>query len=159
MNKTVPMDLLWLIAFFEQCQAADKVPASLRRSRRKNSKKRRRRLIFPLLAAVIQAIGSIVTRIPTIIEAINAIAMTNDMTIVTEIINATIILIAKTRTKRTKSPTRRRMIASAITSRKRVTKPYTTTSPLHQAWTEGASRKGTHLNHPRRRGHRTPCRA
>ncbi len=46
-----------------------------------------------------------------------------------------ITLIVKTRTTRTKRPMRRRMIAITIMSRKRVTRPCTTTSPLHQAWT------------------------
>jgi hypothetical protein len=51
-NKTVTTYLLWLITFFEQCQAANKWLASLTRSRRKNNQKRRRWLIFTLLAAV-----------------------------------------------------------------------------------------------------------
>jgi hypothetical protein len=45
-------------------------------------------------------------------------------------IDATIVLDAKTRTQRAASPTKRRMIANAITSRKRATRPWTMTSPL-----------------------------
>ncbi len=48
-------------------------------------------------------------------------------------INATIIINATTRTQRAASPTSRRMIASAITSQKRATKPCIMTSTLCQA--------------------------
>ena len=52
----------------------------------------------------------------------------NNPTIVVEMIGATIALDAMTRTCGATSPTTRRMIASAITSRKRVMKPCTMTS-------------------------------
>jgi hypothetical protein len=55
-------------------------------------------------------------------------------TIVIETINATIALDATTRTQRAPSPMMRRMIASAITLRKRATRPCIITSPLCQAW-------------------------
>ena len=55
-----------------------------------------------------------------------------------------ITLIVKTRTTRTKSHTRRRVIANAITSRKWVTRPCIMTSPLHQAQTP-CSEKGVAL--------------
>jgi hypothetical protein len=59
--------------------------------------------------------------------------MINDPTIVIETINATIALNATTRTQRVPCPTTRRMIAGAITSRKRATRPCIMTSTLHQA--------------------------
>ncbi len=128
-NKTVPMDSLRLIVFLSSVKLLVKQPASLTSSRRKRSRKRRRRLIFLLLAAVIQATSSIVTRTATTIKTTSAIAMNDDMTVAIEMINTTITLVAKTRTTR-KSLMRRRMIASAFTSRKRVRRPCTTFSPL-----------------------------
>jgi hypothetical protein len=130
-NKTVPTDLLWLIAFFEQCQTADKVTGILDKIKEKEQPKEKKTAYF--LAA--RSHDSIVARTTTTIKATYVISMTNNMTVAIETINTKITLIAKTRTTRTKSPTRRRMIASAISSRKRVTRPCTTTSPFHQAWT------------------------
>jgi hypothetical protein len=76
-NKMMPTDLLWLITFFEQCQAANKVPAFLRRSpRTRSSQKSKIWLIFLTHAAVIQATGSIITRSATIIKAADAIDLT-----------------------------------------------------------------------------------
>jgi hypothetical protein len=79
-----------------------------------------------------QATSSIfATSIATIIVATNTIATTADLTIV--IINTTIALVTTIRTQSAASPTKRRMIASAITSRKRATRPCTMTSPLCRA--------------------------
>jgi hypothetical protein len=75
----------------------------------------------------------IVTNIATTIEATGVIATIADLIIVIKTINAMIVVNATTRTQRTTSPPTRRMIASAITSRKRATTPCTMTSPLHQA--------------------------
>jgi hypothetical protein len=61
------------------------------------------------------------------------IATIANLIIVIKTINAMIMVDATTRTRGTTSPTTRRMIASAITSRKRVTRPCTITSPLCQA--------------------------
>ncbi len=60
--------------------------------------------------------------------------MINDSTIVIKTIKVTIALDAMARTQRAARPTLRRMIASAITPRKRVTRPCIMTSPLPQAW-------------------------
>jgi hypothetical protein len=80
-----------------------------------------------------QATGSIVvTNIMTTIKATNAIATIADPTIVLKMIDAKIILNTTTRTQRAASPTKRMMIASAITSRKRATRPCIMTSPLYQ---------------------------
>ncbi len=79
-----------------------------------------------------QATSSIVaTSIATIIKATNAVAMTADLTIIIKTIDAMIDLVAMIRTRRAASPTKRRMIASVITSRKRATRPCSMTSPLH----------------------------
>jgi hypothetical protein len=56
-----------------------------------------------------------------------------NLIIVIQMINAMIVVDASTGTQGTTSPTTRRMIASAITSRKKVTRPCTMTSPLRQA--------------------------
>jgi hypothetical protein len=69
----------------------------------------------------------------TIIEATNAIAMITNLTSVIETTNATIALDVTTRTQKVPSPTTRRMIARAITSRKRAMRPCIMTSPLSQA--------------------------
>jgi hypothetical protein len=57
----------------------------------------------------------------------------DDPTIIIERINATTVLIMTIRTLRAASPTKRRMIASTIISRKRAMRPCTMTIPLHQA--------------------------
>jgi hypothetical protein len=77
--------------------------------------------------------STIATNIAITIKATNVIATIANLTIVIETINAMIVVDATTRTQGTTSPTTRRMIASAITSRKRVTRPCTMTSPLCRA--------------------------
>jgi hypothetical protein len=58
-----------------------------------------------LLAAVNQATpGSIIARTTTINEASDTSGMTNDMIVIIKMIDATVTLVAKTRTTRTKSP-------------------------------------------------------
>jgi hypothetical protein len=80
-----------------------------------------------------QATSSIVvTNIVTNIKATNAIATIADPTIVLKTIEAKIILNTTTRTHKAASPTKRMMIASVITSRKRATRPCIMTSPLCQ---------------------------
>jgi hypothetical protein len=69
----------------------------------------------------------------TIIKATYAIATITNLTIVIKTIDATIALNVTTRTQKAPSPTIRRMIASAITLRKRATRPCIMTSPLSQA--------------------------
>jgi hypothetical protein len=58
--------------------------------------------------------------------------MITDLGIVIEMTNARIALDVMTRTQKAPSPTTRRMIASAITQRKRVTRPCKMTSSLSQ---------------------------
>jgi hypothetical protein len=58
------------------------------------------------------------------------IATITNLTIVIKAIDAMIILVARIRTLRAAYPTKRRMIASAITSRKSAARPCTMTSPL-----------------------------
>jgi hypothetical protein len=55
--------------------------------------------------------------------------MIDNLTIIIEMIGTTIVLDVTTMTQGAISPTKRRMIASVITSRKRVTRPCTMTSP------------------------------
>jgi hypothetical protein len=83
----------------------------------------------------------------TVIEATNATAMIADQIIVIKTIDAMIVVDAKTRTQGTASPATRRMITSVITSRKRVTRPCTMTSPLCQAPAVHPE-KGVDLNLP-----------
>jgi hypothetical protein len=59
--------------------------------------------------------------------------MIDNPTIVIKTIDATITLNKMTRTQRVPSPTTKRMIADAITSRKRAMRPCIMTSPLCQA--------------------------
>jgi hypothetical protein len=63
----------------------------------------------------------------------DVIATITNLAIVIKMTNATITLDVMTRTQKAPSPMTRRMIASAITPRKRVTKPCIMTSPLSQA--------------------------
>jgi hypothetical protein len=56
--------------------------------------------------------------------------MITNLTIVIETINATILFATTTRAQRAASSTKRRMITSAITSRKRATRLCTMTCPL-----------------------------
>jgi hypothetical protein len=74
-----------------------------------------------------------VVTIGTITKATNATAMINKPTIVIKMIGTTIALDSTTKTCGATSPMIRRMIASAITSRKRVTRPCTITSPQVRA--------------------------
>jgi hypothetical protein len=81
-----------------------------------------------------QATGSNnVINIATTIKVTYAIATIANPTIVIKTIDATIVLDTTTRTQRAISPTTRRMITSAITSRKKATRPCIMTSPLCQA--------------------------
>ncbi len=127
------MDALWLIAFFEHCQTANKAVGVLDKLKERSSQKKRRWLIFLSLAAMIWTTGSIVARTATTINATNTIAKNNNMTVAIKTINATITLVAKRRATR-KRPTRRKMSANVITSR-RMTRSCTTTNPLCRVWT------------------------
>jgi hypothetical protein len=83
--------------------------------------------------AVNQATASIAVVTTTIIiEATNAITMIANLTIIIKTINATIALDMMTRTQKAPGHTTRRMIASAITPRNRVTRPCIMTSPFSQ---------------------------
>jgi hypothetical protein len=76
--------------------------------------------------------STVTTNIATTIEVTNAITMIADLIIVIKMIDAMIVVDAMTRKQGTTSNTIRRMIASAITSRKRATRPCTMTSPLRR---------------------------
>ncbi len=132
LNKTVPVNQLRIIAFFEQCQATDKAAGILEKiAKDKKQPKERVRLMFLPHIAVNQATSSTVaTNITTTIEATDMIVTIADVTIVIKTIDAMIVVNAMTRTQGTTNPTTRGMNASAITSRKRATRPCTMTSPL-----------------------------
>jgi hypothetical protein len=84
--------------------------------------------------AVNQATSSTVaTNIAITFKVTDGIAMITGLIIIIKKIDAMIAVDITTRTRGTASPTTRRMIASVITSRKRVTRSCTMTSPLHQA--------------------------
>ncbi len=74
--------------------------------------------------------STVATNIAITIKATDVIATIADLIIIFKTIDAMIVVIAMTRAQGTTSPTTRRMIASMITSRKRVTRPCTMTSPL-----------------------------
>ncbi len=104
--------------------------------RTKCSQRNQKWLIFLLRVVVNQAtVNIVVINIATIIKATNATATITNSTFVINTINATITLNATTRNQRAPSPTTRRMIESAITPRKRATRPCIMTSPLCQART------------------------
>jgi hypothetical protein len=73
-----------------------------------------------------------VTNTAITIKATDMITTIANLTIVIETINTMIVVNATTRTQRATSPMTRRMTASTITQRKRVTRPCNMTSPLHQ---------------------------
>jgi hypothetical protein len=131
-NKTVPTDPLRTIAFFEQCQATNKAAGILEKiPKDKKQPKKGKGLIFLPRVAVNQATVSItVTNTLITIETTDAIVMIADLTIIIKTINAMIVVDATSRTRTATSPTTRRMIASKITPRRRVTRPCIMTSPL-----------------------------
>jgi hypothetical protein len=69
----------------------------------------------------------------TINKATNTITTTTNLAIVIKTTDATIALNVTTRTQKAPSSTTRRMIASGITPRERVTRPCIMTSPLSRA--------------------------
>jgi hypothetical protein len=133
LNKTVLTDPLKLIAFFEQCQVTNKAAGILKKIDKDKKQLKEKKTAH--LPAVCSRESSYQQHhhhkywdYP--IEVTNAITMIANLTIFIETINTTIFLAAKTRTQRAASPTKRRMIASVITSRKRATRPCIMTSPL-----------------------------
>ncbi len=130
LNKTVPTEhSRWLSSLSSVRQPIRRL-AFLRRLPRTSSQRKGKWLSFLLHMAVNQATISIaVVNIANTIKATNATAMINNPTIVIKTISTTIALDATTRTWGATSPMTRRMIGSAITSRKRVTRPCTMTSP------------------------------
>jgi hypothetical protein len=77
--------------------------------------------------------STVTTNIVTTIKATEVIATIANLTIVIKTIDAMIVVDVTTRTQGTASPTTKRMIKSAITSRKRVTRPCIMTSSLCRA--------------------------
>jgi hypothetical protein len=100
LNKTVPTDLLKLIAFFEQCQATNKAAGILKKiAKDKKQPKKKKTAHLHAVHCRESATNSIVaTSIAATIEATDAIATIANLTIVIETIDATIVLNATTRT-------------------------------------------------------------
>jgi hypothetical protein len=100
LNKTVPSNPLRMIAFFEQCQATNKVPGILDKiAKKKSSQRKRKRLIFLPCVAMNQATISIaVLTTATIIKATDTIATITNLTTIIKTIGATIALDVTTRT-------------------------------------------------------------
>jgi hypothetical protein len=137
LNKMVPTNPLKMITIFEQCQATNKVAGILEKIAKDEQQPKEKIMVLIFLSriAVNQATANIVVvNIATIIKAANATMTIANPTIVIKTIDAMIALDTMTRTRRAPQPTTRRMIASAITPRKRVTKPCKMSSPLFQAW-------------------------
>jgi hypothetical protein len=119
-NKTVPTHPLKMIAFFEQCHATKAAGILKKIARTRSSRWKRKQLIFLLRVAVNGAIVSIIAvNIATTIKATDGTTMITNPTILIETIDVKIALKATTRTQRAPSPMTRRMIASAITPRKK----------------------------------------
>ncbi len=101
LNKMVPTDPLKMIAFFEQCQATDKVAGVLKKIAKDKQPKERKgkQLSFLSHVAMNQAnINIAVINIMTIIKTTDVTAMINDPTIIIKTIDTTIALNATTRT-------------------------------------------------------------
>jgi hypothetical protein len=131
----LPTRSRWLLSLSRVKQPTSHLAFLRRLPRIRSSWRERKWLIFLLHVAVNQATGSIVVvNIATTIKATNGIMAITDLTIITKTIDTTIALESMTMTQRAPSPMTRRMIASAITPRKRAMRPCIVTSPLHWAW-------------------------
>ncbi len=97
---------------------------------RSSQRKRIQPMFLPCIAMNQDTSSTVATNIGTTIKATDMIATIANLNIVIKTINALIMGNGTTRTQGTTSPTTRRMIASAITSRKRAMRPCTMTSPL-----------------------------
>ncbi len=114
----VPMDPLWLVAFFEQCQTDDKAAGIFDKLKEKKQPKAKKTAHPSVACSMVRITSTIVAKAMTITEAIDAITMNANTTVVTKMINAMITLVAMRRTSR-KSPSRKKMIANVITSKRR----------------------------------------
>jgi hypothetical protein len=121
-----------MIAFFEQCQGTNKAAGILKKiARDKKQLKEKSPAHVPTARSRDQATSSTLAKnIAITTKATDVIATIANLIIVIETINTMIVVDATTRTQGTACPTTTRMIASAITSRKRVMRPCTMTSPL-----------------------------
>jgi hypothetical protein len=129
-TKWSPRTLFGLWPFLSSARLPTKQPVSLISSRSRHSQKRRRGLIFLLLAAMVQTTGIIVARTMTAIEATITIATNANTIVAIKMIDAMPTLVAKRRTSRKRSPTRREIIANVITSKRRKRSCTMTIPPL-----------------------------
>jgi hypothetical protein len=133
LNKMVPADPLRMIAFFEQCQATNKAAGVLEEiAKGKKQPKEKSAAHVPTAHSHESSYKQHHCHKYRDYHRSDRIVTIANLTIIIETINAMIMVNAKTRTQGTTSPTTRRMISSAITSRKRATRPCTMTSPLCQ---------------------------
>jgi hypothetical protein len=135
LNKTVPTNLLRMIAFFEQCQATNKGAGILEKITKDKKQPNERKTAH--LPATRSHESSYCHHCSHKYHDYHQRDRRNrnncHLTIVIETINATIVVNATTRTQIATSPMTRRMIASTITPRKRGTRPCIMTSPLCRA--------------------------
>ncbi len=121
----------WLLSLSSAKQPTRQLAFLRRLPRTRSSQRKGKRLIFLPRVAMNQATVNIaVTNTTITIKATDAIATITDLTIIIKTIDAMIVVNAMTRTQRATSPTTRRMIASVITPRKRVTRPWIMTGTL-----------------------------
>ncbi len=135
LNKTVPTDLLKMIAFFEQCQVTDKMAGILKKIAKDKKQLTEKTMAHPPATRSRESSYKqhCCHKYRDYHQSDQRDCDDCRLTIVIKTINMMIVVGATTRTQRATSPTARRMIASAITPKKRATRPCTMTSPLHQA--------------------------
>jgi hypothetical protein len=135
LNKMVPTDPLRMIAFFEQCQVTNMAAGVLEKiTKDKKQPKERKMAHLPAAHSGDRATIIIaVTSTAVTIKVTDTIVMITNLTIIIKRINAMIMVDTTTKMQRATSPTTRRMIASAITPRKKATMPCIMTTPFCQA--------------------------
>jgi hypothetical protein len=131
----VPTDPLKRIAFFKQCQATNKTTGILEKiiKDKKQPKEKKTAHVPAAHSHELSYKQHHRNKYCTYHQSDRRNATIANLTIVIKTIEAMIVVNAMTRTRGATSPTTRRMIASAITSRKRATRPCIMTSPLCQA--------------------------
>jgi hypothetical protein len=135
LNKMVPSYPLRIIVFFEQCQATNKAAGVLDKiaKDKKQPKEKKTAHVPTAHRRESTTVNIAVVTTATIIKVTGATATITNLTIIIEMINATIALNVRTRTQKVPSPMTRKMIAGAITPRKRVMRPCIMTSRLSRA--------------------------
>jgi hypothetical protein len=128
LKKIVPANPLRMIALFKQCQATNKAAGLEKIAKDKKQPKKKSTAYVPTARS-----RELSYKQHRCHKYCNYHQSDRCDCIVIKMINAMIVVNTTTWTQGKISPTTRRMIAIAITSRKRVTRPCTMTSPLCQA--------------------------